>query len=31
VAALIAWIATAPPELVLNEAVVSPLEEGGWP
>ncbi len=31
VAALIVWIATAPPELVLNEAVVSPLEEGGWP
>jgi NAD(P)-dependent dehydrogenase (short-subunit alcohol dehydrogenase family) len=31
VADLIVWIATAPPELVLNEAVVSPLEEGGWP
>ena len=31
VAALIVWIASAPPELVLNEAVVSPLEEGGWP
>lgn len=31
VAALIVWIAAAPPELVLNEAVVSPLEEGGWP
>jgi NADP-dependent 3-hydroxy acid dehydrogenase YdfG len=31
VAALIAWIATAPPELVLNEAIVSPLHEQGWP
>lgn len=31
VAALIVWIAAAPPELVLNEAVVTPLEEGGWP
>ena len=31
VAALIVWIAAAPPELVLNEAVVSPLNEGGWP
>jgi 3-oxoacyl-[acyl-carrier protein] reductase len=31
VAALIVWIATAPAELVLNEAVVSPLEEQGWP
>lgn len=31
VAALIVWIATAPPRLVLNEAVVSPLEEEGWP
>lgn len=31
VAALIVWIATAPPELVLNEAVASPLEEEGWP
>ncbi len=31
VAALIVWIASAPPELVLNEAVVSPLMEGGWP
>ena len=31
VASLIVWIATAPPELVLNEAVVSPLEEQGWP
>jgi NAD(P)-dependent dehydrogenase (short-subunit alcohol dehydrogenase family) len=31
VASLIVWIATAPPELVLNEAVVTPLEEQGWP
>lgn len=31
VAALIVWIAAAPPELVLNEAIVSPLEEEGWP
>jgi NADP-dependent 3-hydroxy acid dehydrogenase YdfG len=31
VAALIVWIAAAPPELVLNEAIVTPLEEQGWP
>jgi NAD(P)-dependent dehydrogenase (short-subunit alcohol dehydrogenase family) len=31
VAALIVWIAAAPAELVLNEAIVSPLEEQGWP
>ncbi|HEX9439725.1 MAG TPA: SDR family oxidoreductase [Roseiflexaceae bacterium] len=31
VAALIIWIASAPPELVLNEAIVTPLEERGWP
>jgi NAD(P)-dependent dehydrogenase (short-subunit alcohol dehydrogenase family) len=31
VAALVVWIVTAPAELVLNEAVVSPLEEQGWP
>jgi NAD(P)-dependent dehydrogenase (short-subunit alcohol dehydrogenase family) len=31
VAALIVWLAAAPAELVLNEAVVSPLEEQGWP
>jgi NAD(P)-dependent dehydrogenase (short-subunit alcohol dehydrogenase family) len=31
VAALIVWIAAAPPELVLNEAIVSPLEESSWP
>jgi len=26
VASLVVWIATAPPELVLNEAIISPLE-----
>ncbi len=31
VASLIVWIATAPAELVLSEAIVSPLEEEGWP
>jgi NADP-dependent 3-hydroxy acid dehydrogenase YdfG len=31
VADLIAWIAAAPPELVLNETIVSPLDEQGWP
>jgi NADP-dependent 3-hydroxy acid dehydrogenase YdfG len=31
VADFIAWIATAPPEFVLNEAIVSPLDERGWP
>lgn len=31
VASLIVWIATAPPEVVLNEAIVSPIEEEGWP
>ena len=31
VAALIVWIASAPMELVLNEAIVSPVEEEGWP
>jgi NADP-dependent 3-hydroxy acid dehydrogenase YdfG len=31
VADLIAWIAAAPPELVLDEATVTPLEEQGWP
>jgi NAD(P)-dependent dehydrogenase (short-subunit alcohol dehydrogenase family) len=31
VAALIVWIASAPPDLVLNEAIVTPLEESGWP
>ena len=31
VADLIAWIAAAPAELVLNETIVSPLDERGWP
>jgi len=31
VAALIVWLAAAPDELVVNEAIVSPLEEQGWP
>jgi NAD(P)-dependent dehydrogenase (short-subunit alcohol dehydrogenase family) len=31
VAALVVWILTAPPEVVLNEAIVTPLEETGWP
>ncbi len=31
VAGLIVWITAAPPELVLNEAVISPLQEKGWP
>jgi len=31
VAALIVWIATAPSTLVLNEAVISPLDEEDWP
>lgn len=31
VAALIVWIASAPSELVLNEAIISPLQETGWP
>jgi NAD(P)-dependent dehydrogenase (short-subunit alcohol dehydrogenase family) len=31
VAALVVWLATAPAELVLNEAIVTPLEEQGWP
>ena len=31
VAQLIAWIATAPPHLVLDEAVVTPLDEHGYP
>lgn len=31
VANLIVWIAAAPPEVVVNEAVVTPLEEQGWP
>jgi len=31
VAALIVWIASAPQEVVLNEAIVTPLQERGWP
>jgi NAD(P)-dependent dehydrogenase (short-subunit alcohol dehydrogenase family) len=31
VAALVVWIASAPPELVLNEVIATPLEEQGWP
>jgi NAD(P)-dependent dehydrogenase (short-subunit alcohol dehydrogenase family) len=31
VGAFIAWIATAPPELVLDEAIVTPLDEQGYP
>ena len=31
VAALVGWIASAPDELVLNEAIVTPLEASGWP
>jgi hypothetical protein len=31
VAALIVWLAAAPPELVVNEAIVTPLDEVGWP
>jgi NAD(P)-dependent dehydrogenase (short-subunit alcohol dehydrogenase family) len=31
VAGLIVWIASAPHELVLNEAIVTPLHETGWP
>jgi 3-oxoacyl-[acyl-carrier protein] reductase len=31
VAAFIAWIATAPPEMVLDEAIVTPLDEQGYP
>src|SRR5207247_76157 len=31
VASLIVWIAAAPPEVVLNEAIVTPIAERGWP
>jgi NAD(P)-dependent dehydrogenase (short-subunit alcohol dehydrogenase family) len=31
VGALIVWIASRPPEVVLNEVIVTPLEEQGWP
>jgi NAD(P)-dependent dehydrogenase (short-subunit alcohol dehydrogenase family) len=31
VASLIVWLVAAPPELVLNEVIITPLDEGGWP
>jgi NADP-dependent 3-hydroxy acid dehydrogenase YdfG len=31
VADLVVWLATAPPELTLNEATLTPLHERGWP
>ena len=31
VAALLVWMCAAPCELVLNEVIVTPLNEGGWP
>jgi NADP-dependent 3-hydroxy acid dehydrogenase YdfG len=31
VAGLIAWLAAAPPELVLDEVTATPLDERGWP
>jgi NAD(P)-dependent dehydrogenase (short-subunit alcohol dehydrogenase family) len=31
VASLIVWMAAAPAELVLNEVIISPLQEEGWP
>jgi NAD(P)-dependent dehydrogenase (short-subunit alcohol dehydrogenase family) len=31
VAELIVWMAAAPPDLVLNEVTVTPLDEQGWP
>jgi 3-oxoacyl-[acyl-carrier protein] reductase len=31
VADLLVWIAAAPPGLVLNESIVTPLHEQGWP
>lgn len=31
VAAFVAWLASAPPEVVVNEAIVTPLHERGWP
>jgi NADP-dependent 3-hydroxy acid dehydrogenase YdfG len=31
VADLVVWLATAPPELALNEATLTPLHEQGWP
>ena len=31
VADLLVWMASAPPEVVLNEVTVTPLQEQGWP
>jgi NAD(P)-dependent dehydrogenase (short-subunit alcohol dehydrogenase family) len=31
VARLISWICAAPPKVVLNEVIITPLEEQGWP
>ena len=31
VADLLVWMATAPPDVVLNEVTVTPLQEQGWP
>ena len=31
VASLIVWIAAAPTEVVLNEAIITPVAEQGWP
>lgn len=31
VAELLVWMAAAPPEVVLNEVTVTPLQEQGWP
>jgi hypothetical protein len=31
VASLIVWIAASPAELVLNEVIITALEEQGWP
>lgn len=31
VAPLIVWIASAPPEVILNENIITPSEERGWP
>jgi NAD(P)-dependent dehydrogenase (short-subunit alcohol dehydrogenase family) len=31
VASYIAWLVTAPPELIVNESTVTPLNEQGWP
>jgi hypothetical protein len=31
VAAFLVWLATAPAELVLDEAIVTPLDEQGYP